>query len=139
MKRVIILFTILFSHLSYAEDGLIVATGFGAADLSKVPFEQQAKVMAKRAAQLDAQRNLVEQIKGLRLTGGTIMEDFEVTSDKVGTRVKAVLKGAFELDSVTTKDDETILVEVRMAVCVNEFHPRCKSQPTLQDAVSNPN
>ncbi len=124
-----------FAQISQASEGLIIASGFGASDLSKVPLEQQARIMAKRAAQLDAQRNLAEQIKGLRLTGGTIMEDFEVTTDKVGTRVKTVLRGAFEVDSATTKDDQTILVEVKMALCIDRTHEKCKTLPTLEEAV----
>lgn len=136
MKQILIVLGIFLSQFAHASDGLIIASGFGASDLSKVPLEQQARVMAKRAAQLDAQRNLAEQIKGLRLTGGTIMEDFEVTSDKVGTRVKTVLRGAFEVASNTTKDDQTILVEVKMALCIDRTHEKCKTLPTLEEAVA---
>ena len=129
---------LMMSH-SFADDGLIIASGFGAADLTKIPLEQQAEMMAKRAAQLDAQRNLTEQIKGLRLTGGTTMEDFEVSSDVVATRVKGVLKGAFQLESTTTKDGDAILVEVKMAICANAIHEKCKNKPTLESAVNTTN
>lgn len=135
MRLLITLFCAILSTTSFAQEGLIVASGFGAADLSKNPLEQQARMMAKRAAQVDAQRNLTEQIKGLRLTGGTTMEDFEVSSDIVATRVKGLLKGAFELDSHTTKDGDAILVEVKMAICVNSFPEQCKDRPTLEDTV----
>lgn len=136
MKKILLIVCMFLSHFAHASDGLIIASGFGASDLSKVPLEQQARIMAKRAAQLDAQRNLAEQIKGLRLTGGTIMEDFEVTSDKVGTRVKTVLRGAFEVDSITTKDEQTILVEVKMALCIDRSHEKCQTLPTLEEAVA---
>lgn len=135
MKRLVGLACALVLNTSFAEEGLIVASGFGAADLSKIPLEQQAKMMAKRAAQVDAQRNLAEQIKGLRLTGGTTMEDFEVSSDIVATRVKGLLRGAFELESTSSKDGEAILVEVKMAICSNNFHELCKNKPTLEDAI----
>jgi len=135
MKILLGLACALVLNTSFAEDGLIVANGYGAADLSKIPLEQQARMMAKRAAQVDAQRNLAEQIKGLRLTGGTTMEDFEVSSDIVATRVKGLLRGAFELDSNTSKEGEAILVEVRMAICTNRSHDKCKNKPTLADAL----
>lgn len=125
-----------FSSCAAAQEGLIVADGFGAADLTKIPLEQQAKMMAKRAAQVDAQRNLAEQIKGLKLTGGTTMEDFEVSSDIVATRVKGLLRGAFELDSKTTKDGDAIVVEVKMAICTNNFHEKCRDKPSLEDALN---
>ncbi|MGB3724941.1 MAG: hypothetical protein WA981_04180 [Glaciecola sp.] len=136
MKALIGVACALFLSSSFAEEGLIIADGFGASDLTKVPLEQQAKMMARRAAQVDAQRNLAEQIKGLRLTGGTTMEDFEVSSDIVATRVKGVLRGAFELSSTTTKDGDAIVVEVKMAICANGFHEKCKNRPNLEDAMA---
>jgi hypothetical protein len=120
-----------------SEEGLIVATGFGATDLSKFPIKSQAKIMAKRAAQVDAQRNLSEQIKGLRLTGGTTMEDFEVSKDIVATRVKALLKGAFELESDSSADDQSVIYEVKMAVCLNNSNPLCKGKDTIEKAAES--
>lgn len=122
------------SSTTYSEEGLIIAKGFGATDLSKFPIKSQAKMMAKRAAQVDAQRNLAEQIKGLRLTGGTTMEDFEVSKDIVATRVKAVLNGAFELEQESSADEQSIIVEVKMAVCLNRSNPLCEGKNTLEQA-----
>jgi hypothetical protein len=139
MRTLIGIFCTLFLSHAAAQDGLIIATGYGAADLTKIPLQQQALVMAKRAAQVDAQRNLAEQIKGLKLTAGTTMEDFEVSSDIVATRVKGIIRGAFELDSITTKDADSILVEVKMAVCVNAVNEKCKNRPTLEDVINKIN
>lgn len=132
----VLLSCILLANKANADEGLIIAEGFGASDLTKVPLEQQARMMARRAAQVDAQRNLAEQIKGLRLTGGTTMEDFEVSSDVVATRVKAILRGAFELSSNTSKEGDAIVVEVKMAICANSFHEQCRNRPNLEDAVA---
>lgn len=133
MKRLSLVLCILWSATSFAQDGLIVASGFGAADLTKVPLEQQAQMMAKRAAKVDAQRNLIEQIKGLRLTSGTTMEDFEVSSDIVATRAKGILQGAFEFDTNVSKEGDAILAEVKMAICIDNSASQCKDKITLSD------
>ncbi len=132
MKSLITAILMCIVSLSHAEEGLIKASGFGAVDLSKVKIEQQAKLMATRAAQLDAQRNLLEQVKGLRLSGGTTMEDFEISSDVVATRVKDALKGAFQMSENVSKAEGSMMVEVVMAICVNSFHEECKDRPTLE-------
>lgn len=50
--------------------------------------------MARRGAVMDAQRNLLEIIKGVSVNSESTMEDLYVTSDIVKTRVDGVLKGA---------------------------------------------
>ena len=46
---------------------LLSAEGFGFADAKRFP-ESQARLMAVRAAKIDAQRNLLETINGVRVT-----------------------------------------------------------------------
>lgn len=50
--------------------------------------------LAHRAAVMDAQRNLLEIIKGVSVNSESTMEDLYVTSDIVKTKVEGVLKGA---------------------------------------------
>ncbi|MEM0337927.1 MAG: hypothetical protein QW683_08440 [Candidatus Caldarchaeum sp.] len=54
----------------------------------------QARLMAKRAAILDAQRNLVETLSGVRLTAETVVKNFLVQSDVIQTRVQGYIQGA---------------------------------------------
>lgn len=54
----------------------------------------RAKLMARRAAVVDAQRNLVETIKGTAVNAETTMENYMVTSDLVKTKVNGVVTGA---------------------------------------------
>ena len=54
----------------------------------------QARLMARRAAIADAQRNLAEQIAGVQVNAETTVRDMQLASDVVTTRVSAVLKGA---------------------------------------------
>jgi hypothetical protein len=113
--------------------GLITAKGFGTVDLSQVTIKSQAVMMARRAAQLDAQRNLAEQIRGVRLTGGTTMQEYEVSSDIVATRVKGFLRGAFETDQQVIEDSQSILVEIELSVCADHSHELCAMRETLLD------
>ena len=54
----------------------------------------RAKLMARRAAIVDAQRNLVETIKGTAVDAETTMENYMVTSDLVKTKVNGIITGA---------------------------------------------
>ncbi len=57
----------------------------------------QARLMAKRAAEIDAMRRLVERIKGLRITSETLVRDFVAESDVITTDAQATLVGAHEI------------------------------------------
>ncbi len=123
----------LWASTAIADDqGLLTAVGYGTVDLNTVTIKSQAKLMARRAAIVDAQRNLAEQVRGIRLTGGTTMEEYEVSSDIVATRVKGLLNGAFEHDQKVTEDEQSILVEVTMAICIDNSVPQCEGRDTLQ-------
>ena len=54
----------------------------------------QARLMARRAAISDAQRNLAEQISGVQVDSETTVQNLQLSSDVVKTRVSALLKGA---------------------------------------------
>lgn len=118
---------------SYAvEPGLLTVSGFGTTDLNIIKIQSQATMMARRAAIVDAQRNLTEQLKGVRLTGGTTMEEYEISSDIVATRVKSLLAGAFEYDQIITNDEQSVSVEVVMAICLNNVPEICQNRMNLQ-------
>jgi hypothetical protein len=93
-------------------------------------------MMARRAAQIDAQRNLAEQIRGVKITGGTTMEEYEISSDIVATRVKGFLRGAFETDQKVIEDPQSIVVEIELAVCVDNTHKACEGKETLANLQS---
>lgn len=132
MRWILLLGSLLLVNLAKAEDGLLTATGFGTADLTAVKVKAQAKMMARRAAILDAQRNLAEQVRGIKLTGGTTMQEYEISSDIVATRVKGLLMGAFETDQTVIEDEQSVTVEVTMAICVNVKPTVCEGRDTLQ-------
>jgi hypothetical protein len=133
MPKLLILFCLFSLSTQASNDGLLLATGFGTVDLTTVQVKSQGTMMAKRAAMLDAQRNLSEQIKGVRLTGGTTMQDYEISSDIVATRVKGFLKGAFEHHHMVTETQDSISVELILAVCLSNQNEICKGKETLSD------
>lgn len=53
-----------------------------------------AKLMACRAAVVDAQRNLLEAIQGVRVQGQTVVANMMLESDVIKTSVAGLLKGA---------------------------------------------
>lgn len=127
--------TIATSGAATAQD-VVSATGAGVADRSRFPSEMQAKVLSRRAAMADAQRNLLETIEGVRVTAGTTVENMMVTSDRVGTRVKGMIRGAFIIDEESRQDGGSWVTEITLGVCVNQASPDCRQKPTLQQAVA---
>jgi hypothetical protein len=70
----------------------ITADGYGALP-ANMPLAR-AKMMARRAAIMDAQRNLVEIIKGATVDADSTMNNFLLQSDIVKTKVNGVITGA---------------------------------------------
>lgn len=72
--------------------GVITATGGGVPTTGT--SGPQARMTARRAAIVDAQRNLLEMTKGVQVDAETTVEMMMLTSDVVRTRVSGTLNGA---------------------------------------------
>lgn len=83
------------------EDGDIVATGIGLPPEGSGP---QGMYLARRAAVVDAQRNLAELINGVSLDADTTMRDLTIASDVVHTKTQAFIKGARIIDQRQNAD-----------------------------------
>jgi hypothetical protein len=70
----------------------------------------QGKLMAARAAELDAKRKLGEHIQGLAITSSTTVKDFVTQHDEIRTQMDAFLVGAIVED--TKFEGETAKVTV---------------------------
>ncbi|HIG62052.1 MAG TPA: hypothetical protein EYQ22_14300 [Gammaproteobacteria bacterium] len=131
MKIIMTLAIVLVAGVVRADElSLLSAQGFGFAEASKFPGPR-AQFMAKRAAKVDAQRNLLETINGVRVTSGTTVKDMTLESDIIGSRVKGLLQGAFETHSTVTQEDGNWVAEVTMAVCMSSAEGQCSDKPTL--------
>lgn len=78
----------------------------------------QARLMAARAARVDAQRKLLEQIKGLRLNSETLVRDFVTESDTISAQAQGIVIGAREVG--TYYHDDALIVDVTMEVPVEK-------------------
>jgi hypothetical protein len=74
------------------------------------------RLMAKRAAELDAKRKLLERIKGLRIDSRTLVRDFVTESDTINAEAMGRLVGA-RIVREYYHDDE-LLAEVEVEVPV---------------------
>ncbi len=90
----------------------ISAKGAGAPPASAVN-QAQARLMAERAAKVDAMRNLLEQAYGVNISSHTTVRNFVTENDTVRARVDAYLRGAKVVDTRYLNDGS---VEVEMEI-----------------------
>lgn len=98
--------------------GYISVTGQGAAVRGSLA---QARPLARRAAVSDAQRNLLEIIKGVKIDSTTTVENFVVTSDVIQSHVNGLVKGAHVVkgtEKYETQPDGSVLATLEMRVCI---------------------
>ena len=76
----------------------------------------QEKLLAKNAALRDGQRNLLEQIKGLRIDGSSTVRDFVTQSDEINTAMMHELRGATIVPGSETWDGELYRLEVQVTI-----------------------
>lgn len=88
-----------------------------------VSSPQQAKLMAKKAAISDAQRNLAETIYGVRLDSRTTVRNFVTENDEIRTNVEAILRGAQVVDTRWDPDGVcTVRMEIPVAALQRALH-----------------
>lgn len=90
----------------------IIAEGYG-----RMPVNMpagSAKVLARRAAVTDAQRNLLESVKGVAVDSDTTVENFMLKSDIIHTKVNGIITGA----RVISEESQDGVYRVTMAVPV---------------------
>ena len=80
--------------------------------------------MAIRAARVDAQRQLLERIKGLRLNSNTLVRDFITEYDEIRTRAEGLVIGASEVSTYLHHDE--LIAEVTMEVPVQKVIEKIK-------------
>ena len=98
-------------------DGYIEAVGIGAPPQRSIGTPQ-ARPMALRAAQVDAYRNMLEVVNGVRVDSTTTIRDFTVESDIINTQVQGMVKGAKTMKQEYLSDG-TVEVTVRMPLSGN--------------------
>ena len=72
--------------------GYIWAHGYGVARDNVQ--EPKKRLLARRAAQVDAYRNLAEYVKGVRVSSESVVQTMVLASDTVRARIETVVRGA---------------------------------------------
>lgn len=122
----------------------VVAVGHGAmgVNTAQVSLGQQ-KLMAMRAARIDAYRNLAEQVYGVRISGGTAVASFASQNDTVRTYVDAFMRGARVVNSTNSTDGnyevtvELDLTPAFMACVAGSGSPSACSLPPASASACN--
>ncbi len=70
------------------------AKGYGIEPQDASMTSAEKALMAKRAAKVDALRNLAEQVRGVRITSDSYVRDFITQSDEIRARVNTFIQGA---------------------------------------------
>lgn len=85
--------------------------GYGAMSLDKRRPEAQRRLMAMRAARIDAYRAMAERVYGTVIQGNTTVRDMVVENDRLRTMVETYLHGARVVSSDVMPDGtvETLL------------------------------
>ena len=78
----------------------------------------QNKLLAARAARVDAMRKLAERINGLMITSETTVKDFVATNDRIQTAMMAYLSGMKEVGKPQYMEDGTC--EVTLEITMRE-------------------
>ncbi len=102
-------------------DGYVIPTSVPAIWKAVPP---QARLMAERAAEMDAMRQLLERIKGLRLNSNTLVRDFVTEYDEISTQAKGLVVGAGKVSKFLHNDE--LIVEVTMEIPVEKVITRVK-------------
>ena len=86
------------------EKGVVRATGIAAGKAGERRFNL-ARAQARRAARMDAERNLAEQIRGVQVTAESSLKDLALEYDYVQTAVTALIKNMQEVGDPKFYDD----------------------------------
>jgi hypothetical protein len=95
-------------------DGVIEAVGIGAPP-EKLYGKPSARPMALRAAKLDAMRNILEVVNGVRIDSDTVVKDYAVESDIIRSKVEGMVQGA-EVVKQEYLSDGTVEITLAMSL-----------------------
>lgn len=92
--------------------GVILAQGYGVAPATAP--DRQKRLLARRAAQVDAYRNLGEILNGVRVTSETLVHEFAANNDSVKTKLDTLVKGAQIVKDNYQNEIATVTLALKM-------------------------
>ncbi len=114
--------------------GYISAIGNGTADPSGNKIKDRLKSM--RAAELVAQRTLLETLKGVQIDSRTTVENLMVKEDIINSRVEGVIRGAQIVKRDVKWEGNVPLATVEMRVCLSMNVEGCRTDSSLITALN---
>ena len=116
------------------DSAMVTAEGTGVAPPTAYN-SVQARMLARRAAIVDAYRQLAEQIKGVNVDADTTVENMMVTSDVVRTHVSALVQGARIVDEKTLSEGGySVTLQVSMFGVSNSLAAAVFERPQVKEA-----
>jgi hypothetical protein len=114
--------------------GYVTAVGYGTAPQGMSPAK--AMLNARRAAEIDAQRALLETVKGVHIDTQTTVDSSMQRDVTSRTRIEGVIRGA-----VITKQDLTVVsgvqtATVTMRICLDGKSADCSGKPAVVSAIN---
>lgn len=92
-----------YQNPAYTQTETITADGYGVLPQNR-PFGQ-AKLMARRAAVVEAQRNLLETVKDIAIDSETNVEMSMTLNDTIHSEISGVIRGARVIDEEYIPED----------------------------------
>jgi len=122
---------------------VLTATGYGAVNTALCQGEcdrispAQRKLLAMRAARLDAYRAMAEQVYGVRVEGGSTVGSLALKDDSFKVYIDAFIRGA-RVSNVAQRDDGSYETTVEMDFDTNapQFQAPDTAQASAQPAMA---
>lgn len=114
--------------------GYISAYGNGTADPSGNKVKDQLRSL--RAAELVAQRTLLETLKGVQIDSRTTVENLMLKEDVINSRVEGVIRGAQIVKRDVVWQNDIPLATVEMRVCLSNNVGGCNMNSSLMTVLN---
>ena len=119
----------------------LTATGYGAVNNAACSGQcdrvstAQRKLLAMRAARLDAYRAMAEQVYGLRIEGGSTVGSLALKDDSFKVYIDAFIRGA-RVTNVAQREDGTYETTVEMDFDTNAAQSQARAPRALPAATN---
>jgi len=101
-------------------------TGIGVGTAKPTGNKAMDRIQATRAAEVLAQRSLLETIKGVKINSVTTVENMVLVEDKINSRIEGIVQGAEIYEAKVEWEDGMPIARVEMRVCLSGEMNGCK-------------